>query len=195
MLLHVADLSEPNVLENLEVVRAEFRAYGADLEGRPCLVIGNKTDLPGTEENARLLKDEMERRGVPCLMVSALKGEGIPELIREIVALVRANLRPVGVTTLAEEPEVYELPRRRGGTPTPVEIQRLADGRFRVAHENLEKSVGRINFDHEDAILKFSRLLKRFSVEEALEAAGALEGDMVLIGEEEFEFQPDRIME
>ncbi|MCR5347769.1 MAG: GTPase ObgE [Fretibacterium sp.] len=198
-LLHVVDLSEPDVLGNLEVVRQEFRAYGADLDSRPCLVVGNKTDLPGTEENARLLKEEMARRGTPCLLVSALTGEGIPELIREVVALVRAAPRPAGTVTLADAPSpaVQELPRRRGrgGTPDPVEIIRLPDGRFRVEHRNLETAVGRINFEQEDAMLKFSRLLKRLSVEEALEAAGAREGDWVLIGDEEFEFQPDRIME
>ena len=31
------------------------------------------------------------------------------------------------------------------------------------------------------------------AVEEALEAAGAREGDLILIGEEEFEFEPDRV--
>ena len=209
-LLHVVDLSEPDVLNNIDVVCAEFRAYGADLDSRPCVVLGNKTDLPGTEENVRLLTEEMGRRGVPCLLVSALTGDGIPELIREVVRLVRAAPRPLGTVTLEDRPEpsvqglpiqeppIQELPRRsggRGGSPKPVQILRLSDGRFRVEHANLEKAVGRINFDHEDALLKFSRLLKRLQVEEALEAAGAREGDKVLVGEEEFEFQPDKIME
>ncbi|MBQ9566032.1 MAG: GTPase ObgE [Synergistaceae bacterium] len=197
VLLHVVDLAEPDVLGRLEVVRAEFRAYGAELDSRPCIVVGNKTDLPGTEENAKILCEEMERRGVQCLLVSALTGEGIPELIREIVKLVRAVPRPEGRTSLAEEPEVLELPRRtlhRGGTPEPVEIVRLSDGRFKVEHKNLEKAVGRINFEHEDAMTRFARLLKRLSVEEALSAAGAATGDKILIGEEEFEFQPDKIL-
>ena len=71
----------------------------------------------------------------------------------------------------------------------------MNDGSFRVEHENLERSVRRIDFDQEDAMMKFARLLKRLGVEEALEDAGAREGDRVLIGEVEFEFQPDRIIE
>jgi len=63
-----------------------------------------------------------------------------------------------------------------------------------VEHANLEKAVGRINFEHEDAMARFARLLKRLSVEEALSAAGAGEGDKILIGEEEFDFQPDKIL-
>ena len=195
VLAHVVDLSEPDVLENWRVVCGEFEAYGADLTGRPCLAVGNKTDLPGAEENAVLLREEMARLGVPCLCVSALTGEGIPALIETIVEFVRRHPRPEGSVTLAEKPAVRELPRRRGGRPESVEVRRLDDGSFRVEHENLERSVRRIDFDQEDAMVKFARVLKRLKVEEALEDAGAREGDKVLIGDLDFNFQPDKITE
>ena len=194
VLVHVVDLSEPDVLGNWRVVCGEFDAYGARLTERPCLTVGNKTDLPGSEENAAILEEEMSRLGIPCLCVSALTGEGIPVLIDRIVELVRLYPRPAGTVSLAEAPAVRELPRRRGGRPEPVAVRRMNDGSFFVEHENLERSVRRIDFDQEDAMVKFARLLKRLSVEEALEDAGAREGDRVLIGEVEFEFQPDRII-
>lgn len=195
VLVHVVDLSEPDVLGNWRIVRNEFEAYGADLTGRPCLVVGNKTDLPGVDENVALLEEEMERLGVPCLFVSALTGEGIPALIGAIVDLVRLHPRPEGTVSLAEPLDVQELPRRGGGRLEPVEIRRLNDGGFRVEHQNLERSVRRIDFDQEDAMVKFARLLKRLKVEEALEEAGAREGDKVMIGEVEFDFQPDKIID
>ena len=74
-----------------------------------------------------------------------------------------------------------------------MKIIRQSDGSFRVEHENLEKSVARINFEHEDALQKFARLLKSLSVEEALEAAGARDGDKVYIGDTEFDFEPEII--
>lgn len=196
-LLHVVDLSGEDPLADLEMIRAEFRAYGADLDARPCVVVGNKTDLPGTEGAARLLEEEVACRGGRCLLVSALRGDGIPELIREVVSLVRASPRPEGSVDLAGPQAPQELPRRIGrgrGALVPVEVSRLSDGRFRIEHPALERIVGRIDFDQEDALPKFARLLKRFGVEEALVAAGAREGDEVLLGEEEFEFQPDRAM-
>ena len=72
-----------------------------------------------------------------------------------------------------------------------MKIIRQSDGSFRVEHANFEKSVARINFEHEDALQKFAGLLKALSVEEALEAAGAREGDKVYIGDVEFDFEPD----
>ncbi|MDR1730621.1 MAG: GTPase ObgE [Synergistaceae bacterium] len=197
LLIHVIDLSSDDVLEDRDVILREFEAYGADLTQRPCIVAGNKTDLPGTEEKGRLLREAMERIGQKYLCVSALNGDGIPALIEEIVELVRRHPRPAGTVSLVRETPV-ELPRLRGSTPAPVAVVRLtgvSGNGFRVEHANLEKTVRRIDFDQEDALMKFSRILKRLKVEEALEKAGAVEGDRVCIGEMEFDFQPDRIGE
>lgn len=197
LLVHVVDLSEPDVLKNWQIIRDEFAAYGADLLARPYLVVGNKTDLPGTEENARILVREMEKTGQRCLLTSASDGDGITALIDEIVEMVRLHPRPASDVSLVPEPP-KELPRVRGSEPKPVTIVRLTDSSgegFRVEHANLEKTVQRIDFDQDDALMKFARILKRLKVEEALEKAGAVEGDKVYIGEIEFDFQPDKIVE
>ncbi|MDR3264489.1 MAG: GTPase ObgE [Synergistaceae bacterium] len=196
LLIHVIDLSGGDALEDRRVILNEFEAYGMALSERPCMVVGNKTDLPGSETNASALREEMERLGLQCLCVSALSGDGIPALIGEIVEMVRLHPRPTGTTSLVEK-AVEQLPRLRGTTPKPVSVVRLTDGSgkgFRVEHVNLEKVVQRIDFDQEDALMKFARVLKRLKVEEALEKAGAVEGDRVCIGETEFDFQPDRIV-
>ena len=194
VLVHVVDLSEEDILGKWEVIRREFEAYGADLLAHPYLVVGNKTDLPGTEENGRILQQEMAKKGQRCLLTSAEEGSGIPQLIREIVDMVRIHPRPLGVTCFVEPEKVKKLPRPRG--PLPIQIIRLTgeDRSFRVEHANLEKTVERIDFDQDDAMMKFARALKRLKVEEALESAGALEGDKVYIGEIEFDFLPDKII-
>jgi GTP-binding protein len=194
LLVHVVDLSEEDVLEKWEIVRREFEAYGGSLLARPYLVVGNKTDLPGTEENARILEREMGKKDRRCLLTSARDGSGIQQLIDEIVEMVRLHPRPSGTTSLAEPEALEKLPRLRGTTPLPVQIVRLTEGAFRVEHANLEKTVERIDFDQDDAMMKFARVLKRLKVEEALEKAGALKGDKVYIGEIEFDFLPDKIV-
>mgnify|MGYP002624131188 CR=1 FL=1 len=114
------------------------------------------------------------------------------ELIRAIADLVRKT--PTATPT-TDTRKIIELPARKISRKSrePVKIIRQSDGSFRVEHENFEKSVARINFEHEDALQKFARLLKALSVEEALEAAGAREGDKVYIGEVEFDFEPDSV--
>ena len=192
VLIHVVDLSEADVVEKLEIVRREFEAYGADLLARPYMLVGNKTDLPGAEENTAGLRCRAEELGRKCLMVSAKEGDGIKKLIDEIVEMVRIYPRPSSEISLVEP--IVELPRFKSRNPLAVKVIKLTSGEgFRIEHANLEKSVERIDFGQEDALSKFARLLKRLKVEEALEQAGVVEGDKVYIGEIEFDFQPDKI--
>ena len=191
ILLHVIDLSQNNPVETFEALINEFKEYGADLASRPCIVIGNKIDIEGTDKNSELLKAEAEKNSLLYIAVSALTGENIPELIKSVAELVRIS--PVVKTDFNfNKDEIIELPAKKYKSQNkPVEIIRQSDGSFRVQHENFEKSVSRINFEHEDALQKFSRLLKALNVEEALELAGAKEGDKVYIGDIEFDFEPE----
>ncbi len=190
ILLHVIDLSQPDPVSTFHALINEFKEYGRNLAERPCIIIGNKIDIDGTAENSRLLQEEAERLSLPYMSVSAVFGINIPELIRAIADLVRKTPE---VKPDYDPDEIIELPERKAkkSSREPVKILRLSDGSFRVEHENFEKSVARINFEHEDALQKFSQLLKALSVEEALEAAGAREGDKVYIGEVEFDFEPE----
>ena len=190
IILHVIDLSQPDPVSTFHALLNEFREYGANLEERPSIVIGNKIDIDGTEANCEALRAEAESRDLQYMAVSALTGENIPELIKAVADLVR---KTPAVTLEADiSPEITELPRKKSrASREPVRIIRQSDGSFRVEHENLEKSVSRINFEHEDALQKFAGLLKALSVEEALEAAGARDGDKVYIGETEFDFEPE----
>lgn len=194
IIIHVIDLSQPDPAGTFNSLLNEFREYGAGLDERPGLVVGNKTDLEGTEENSAILRSEAEAHGFPYMSVSALTGDNIPELIRAIADLVRQT----PAVSLEEDSalEIMELPRKKSSgrsSREPVKIIRQSDGSFRIEHENFERSVSRINFEHEDALQKFARLLKALNVEEALEAAGAREGDKVYIGDVEFDFEPEVI--
>lgn len=193
ILVHVIDLSQPDPVATFHALIHEFKEYGAGrLDTRPCIVVGNKIDIEGTAENSRLLQDEAQRLGLQYMAVSAIFGTNINELIRAIADLVR---KTPATTPATDTRKIIELPARKISRKSrePVKIIRQSDGSFRVEHENFEKSVARINFEHEDALQKFARLLKALSVEEALEAAGAREGDKVYIGEVEFDFEPDSV--
>lgn len=206
-LIHVLDLASggpDEVLAQWRIVREEFRAYNnmaggrlpgderEDLLSRPYIVAGNKTDLPGTRETAEKIKAFMEQKSIPYLTVSALTGEGIDGLIQTIVTLARDNPRPSGETHLVVKEQVAP-PRRR--TREKATIVKIGEGEYRVVHDGLEKILRRYDFEQEDALLRFARLLKRFRVEELLEENGAQKGDRVYIRDLEFDFEPERVME
>jgi GTP-binding protein len=65
------------------------------------------------------------------------------------------------------------------------------DGAYRVVGELVERMVGRIDLDNEEAVARLQRKLAAAGVDAALAAAGCREGDTVRIGEAEFTYTDD----
>ena len=175
-LVYVLDGTSEDPWRDLETVRAEVGKFSSELLGRPHLVAVNKVDL----ERARRLRSRTRRSGV--LFVSALSGEGIPDLMRELSALVASAPAPV----VAAAPRVTRL-RERGGSDLVVERRGEA---FVVHGERVENMVERSNLDSDSGLARFQSNLDRLGVSAALEAAGVKPGDTVRISGLEFEYQP-----
>ena len=60
-----------------------------------------------------------------------------------------------------------------------------------MIHRQLEKAAERYDLSQDENIARFNILLRKYKVEQLLEAAGAVRGDPVLIGYKEFTFYPD----
>jgi len=89
LLLHVLDL-DPGTgrdpVEDLGVIDAELRAYSADLGERPQLVVANKADLPEAAARRAAVEAHCAAAGLPLVVISAVTGLGLPELVRAIAA-------------------------------------------------------------------------------------------------------------
>ncbi len=91
LLVHVVDVSDGggDSAAALPTVEAELGAYNPALLARPRLVAGNKIDLPHAEGLARL-RALCAARGIRLVPISALTGEGVPALVEEMAAMLRA---------------------------------------------------------------------------------------------------------
>ena len=140
------------------------------------LVAVNKVDL----EPARALRARTRRRGV--LFISAMTGEGVPELAAAIGELVASAPAP----ELPAAPKVTKL-RPRGGSRLAVEKK----GEVFVVHgEAVERLLERLDLESEGGLARFQSELDRLGVNGALESAGVKPGDTVRIAAAEFEYQP-----
>lgn len=107
--LLVADLSNPDLLEDLETTLGELKKAKVQLGRGPLseaagwllkktLLVGNKLDAPGAAENLEILQ-ELYGAGFPLLPVSVETGEGLEELRRavfELLELVRVYTKAPG---------------------------------------------------------------------------------------------------
>ncbi|MFH7320304.1 GTPase ObgE [Desulfurivibrio sp. D14AmB] len=87
LLLQVIDASgrDGDPLEQYRMLENELAQYQADLLQRPRLVVLNKVDLLNAEgRQLRELRERFAEAGVKVLPISALEGQGLPQLIGDI---------------------------------------------------------------------------------------------------------------
>jgi GTPase len=177
ILVYVIDGTSEDPWTDLAIVKGEVERFSADLAHRPFLIAVNKVDL----EQARRLRARSRRKGVH--FISALSGEGLPELMDAIVATLAGapEPRPQGPV------RVIKLPAAGGRSELAVE--RLPWG-FVVSGDRVERLVERTDLESAGGLARFQTELDRLGVNAALEAGGVQPGDTVRIAEVEFEYQP-----
>ena len=86
LLAFVLDLSEPDPLATLATLMRELTEYNAELGRRSRIVIGNKIDLPGSEDHLAELRSGLESDQI--FAVSAIRGDNLRRLAGGLLQLV-----------------------------------------------------------------------------------------------------------
>ena len=180
LLLHVVDISGSegrDPIDDLDQINTELDHYG-DLADRPQIIVCNKMDLPGAEENLRRMKLLGESMGCPVFAVSAATHTGFDELLDE-TARVLETLPPIVHFTEETIPE--EKPDQ--------EFKVVFDGKtYEVTGSGMERLIESVNFEDTESLNWFHRTLRRMGIIDALREAGAGEGSTVRIADMEFDF-------
>lgn len=183
MLLHVLDISGSegrDPLEDYDAIERELENYG-DLKNRPTIVVANKMDLPGAEENLERLKEKLKDAGVEIYPVSAATRMNFEMLMRATVKLLKTC--PDAEPFAEEELFDFDLDSEESG----FEIVR-SKGVFHLSGPSIDRLVDSVNFSNEESLNYFHRSLRRMGVIDALRQAGAEEGSTIAIDEMEFDF-------
>ncbi|MBB5824830.1 GTPase ObgE [Micromonospora carbonacea] len=188
VLVHVIDTAtlEPgrDPLADIDAIESELSQYGG-LADRPRLVALNKIDVPDGRDLAEIVRADLEARGLRVFEVSAATREGLKELMfamAELVEKARAAAPPAEPTRIVIRPRAVD--------DTGFTIEAEPDGSFTVRGDRPERWVRQTNFDNDEAVGYLADRLARLGVEDKLAKAGANPGDLVRIGEREFDWQP-----
>jgi GTPase len=186
LILHVLDISgseERDPLEDFRIIQEELKLYSKVLAERPVIVVANKIDIPGAEENLQRLKDTLEE-GQEIFAVSAATGEGLQALIYRIAQVLPDIPIPEIMNFSAENEHLVTKaqPEKR------FEISK-ENNHFVITGKEIEKHVRMTPFDREDSVYRFQNILKAMGIDDALRAAGIKEGDSVEIAGMSFEWE------
>jgi GTP-binding protein len=178
VLLHLLDGAKPlpEILADKEIIDAELAAWSARLVDKPTLVVLNKLDLP----NARESLPELRQRFPQLHAISAATHAGVRELVLDVWRTIDSAPMP---EIVAQEPVRIEL-----RDPDAFSIERGAGGEFVITGERIERLAAMTDFDSDEGMARFERVLGKMGVEKRLAEFGAKQGDTVRIGAYEFTY-------
>ena len=107
-LLHVIDISAEShagAWHDYELINRELSLFSPDMRNKQQVVAISKIDLPVTRERLQEAVDIFAQNGIKLIAFSAATGEGVPEVLRELITLIPPRLAPTDAESGEEEPE------------------------------------------------------------------------------------------
>ncbi len=176
LLLDLSPLAPASPEDQETVLLGELADYRSELLERPRVRVGSRADLA----------DDGALAGFGGLVVSAVTGRGIPQLLgalrTEVEAARDAEPRAEGFVTLR--------PAAEG-----IEVVRHDDGSFEVVGREALRAVAFNDLTNPEALDVAHDRLARLGVDRALGRAGARPGDVVHIGDLSFEYEDSDVFD
>lgn len=181
LIVHIVDMSgiEGDPYDNYLIIRKELEDYSSKLSNKEEIIVANKMDIEGSEDNLKEFKKKIKK---DVIEISAITNTGIDELLIKIAD----KLDSIENTNLYNDDEIeshilYEFKEEK-----PFTIEK--DGDVFVIHsEKIEKLFKMTKFTDE-GVRRFSNKLRRLGVDDELRNLGIKEGDLVRILNYEFEY-------
>ena len=183
MLIHIVDISGSegrDPYDDFVKINDELYRYDEALADVPQVVVANKTDMFGAEENLKVFKKKLGKK-YKVFPVSAINAEGIEPMLDEVYKVLETlpPLKPL-------EFEAYEY-------ETPDEdvfeiVRDEEDGAYVVIGPLVDLLIRNVVLDDADSLAYMQKTLRNKGVFKALKNMGVKDGDTVVIGEIEFEY-------
>ncbi len=194
LIIHVVDITGGyegrDVVEDYRTINAELEAYASELASRPQVVVANKCDLPGYEEEAERLRAAAEADGHSFFMASAATGQGLDELVTAVAAEV-AELREELKAADPERDLTREWENKRQRRDSQISITREDGCAWRVQGGSIERMVVQTDWENDDAVAYLQHRFSRCGLDDKLRRAGAVTGDEVRILGFAFDYEGD----
>lgn len=185
ILAHVIDMGSfegRNPIDDYKIIRKEIDNYNEKLKKKKEIIIANKMDLPGSEENLSLFQKEFPH--LKIYEISALNNQGLDTLLVDLADMLEEI--PENEIYAKEDYESYVVYKFQNEKPYTI---RRDNDVWLLEGEEIEKLFKMTRFNEDEAVLRFARKLKGMGVEEELERMGAKRGDEVQILDYIFEFK------
>ena len=186
VIAHVIDMGSTegrNPIEDYNTIRNELKEFNESLLTRPEIIIANKMDVAGAEDNLKDFKKKIKNKDI--YEISAINGTGLDVVINRLADI----LDEIPITPLIEEEKFESYVLYKFKKEEAYTINKDYDGVWVIKGKEVEKLLEMTRFNTEEAIARFANRLRKMGIDDKLVELGAQEGDRVRILDYEFEFK------
>lgn len=187
VIVHVIDMAAMegrDPFEDYETINQELKEYNLRLLERPQIIVANKMDMPGAEENLQEFRKKLNK-DVEIFPISALTRKGLRDLLFAIADKLEETPE---FPPIHEVEEVHRVVYKHEKETEEFTITRDPDGAYVLSGEKIEKLFKMTDFSRDESVRRFARQLRGMGVDDALRKRGIKDGETVRILDYEFEF-------
>lgn len=188
VLVHVVDISGSEArdpLEDLEVIRGELERYAPHLNEKPMVIVANKIDiLPEEERDAAVARVREAYPDVKIFPMSAATDNNLDALVYHLADILD-EIGPMEYNEEDFEEILEEVPKEH---VKPFWIEHIAEDVYEVVGPEIEGLCNRTQFERDEAVERFMKIIDNMGVEKALRKAGIQDGDTVIVGPMTFDY-------
>lgn len=189
VILHVLDMGSMNgrdPREDYKVINDELRRYTYRLLERPQIVIANKMDIAGAQENVVRFKEAYP--DVEVFETTTIFAKGVEAVIYRAAQVLETTpqfplYNDAHVDTTAQG-VLYTFEAKQ----PPFTVHKLGNGQWALRGDEIERRFLMSKLDNEEDYMRFARKMRVIGIDEELRKAGCQHGDTIVICNVEFEF-------
>ena len=183
VIAHIIDMSgyTNDPYQDYVTINKELENFDTNLLEKPQIVVANKMDMPEAKENLKKFKEKVN---LPIYEISAIKGEGLDEVLLKLADMIDSIPKTeLYKSENFESHVIYKFKNEK-----PYTITKDGDA-WVVSGDQVDKLIKMSRFDTDEAILRFSNKLRKMGIDDELRQLGAKDGDPIRMLDCEFEFK------
>ncbi len=184
VIAHVIDMSGfegRNPYDDYVTINEELKNFNPKLLEKPQIIIANKMDIPGAEDNLKEFKKKVD---LEVFEISAALNQGLDSVVDALADMLdNIAKEPLYTEEKFESHVLYKFEEKE-----PFTIVN-DNNTWVIKGEVVEKLFKMTKFNSDESVLRFSNKLRKLGVDNKLRELGAKEGDNVRILDYEFEYK------
>lgn len=189
VLIHIISMDNINnedVVKAYEIINNELKKYNLDLVSKPTIIVCNKMDVEGSNENFKKIKAHLKNKDI--IAISAKNDDDLEKVIDIAIKELNNNINNTIIEKKIKVVDKDYYKTKQQLLDRTLNISNPENNMFIVECDFLKYWSHKIPLNTQDNLVRFNQKMQTVNLEENLKIAGAKKGDLIIIDKISFNF-------